>query len=87
MKTAITKLSWVLAVSGIVIFLISTPVLAKKECPELVWEGDYYIRNIEDIEALAGYTKVTGYLYIGGHNLINLNELRTFNFRSFCGYQ
>ena len=66
MKTAIKKLSRVLVISGIVFFLISAPSFAQ-QCSELVWEGDYIINTVEDLEALSGYTTVTGYLDI--HNL------------------
>ena len=54
MKNAINKLSWVVAVTGILVCLISTPLFAQ-QCPELIWYGDYEIQTQEDLDDLRGY--------------------------------
>lgn len=56
------------------IFILNSTVAAK-HCSELVWEGDYEINSIEDLEALSGYTEVTGGLRILYSNLPNLDDL------------
>ena len=65
---------------GIVVVFILTnfvtnPVHAKKECEELVWEGDYEIQSLGELEVISGYTKVTGNLSIMLSDLTSLEGL------------
>ncbi|MCP3872799.1 MAG: hypothetical protein GY699_06555, partial [Desulfobacteraceae bacterium] len=44
--------------------------------PRPVWNGDYYIQNLEDLNALSGYGEVTGSLFIqNSTDLIDLTGL------------
>ena len=52
------------------------------ECPELVYEGTYEIQNLEDLEALRGYTSV-GRLYIHDSDLTTLNGLGCLTYAGF----
>ncbi len=40
-----------------------------------VWQGDFYLSNSADIQALDGYTEITGSVYVIGTNLKNLEGL------------
>lgn len=56
------------------IFNLNQTVLAS-DCSELVWYGDYEIRNIADLHTLAGYTTVMGDLLITHSDLTSLDGL------------
>lgn len=55
------------------------PPLASN-CPRLVWEGDYEICTIEDLQALSDYTSVTGNLLIDSPDLDSLKGLECLNY-------
>lgn len=48
-------------------------------CDEGAWEGDHDVENAADIEAIAGYTEVTGELRIIGTSLTGLAGLECLN--------
>ncbi|GAA3917121.1 InlB B-repeat-containing protein [Litoribacillus peritrichatus] len=57
-----------------------TVTVTESACLEEPWVGNYTIESLQDAQALAGYTSVTGALVIGSynsssHDLLNLDDL------------
>ena len=76
MKRDISTISFVIVVFAILELFFLNPAFAKKDCDGLVWEGYYEIRTIEDLQALSGFTEVTGNLRIEESNLTSLDGLK-----------
>lgn len=49
---------------------------AKRICEEQIWEGDHVITNAEELNALSGYTTITGTLTIENSDLTDLHGLQ-----------
>ena len=76
MKTReIFKISIVTVIFIVIGLFFICSASAESSCDELIWEGDYEIHTLEDLEGLSGYTTVTGDLIIESLSSINLEGL------------
>jgi hypothetical protein len=76
MKRDISTISFVIVVFAILELFCLNPAFAKKDCEERLWKGDYEIQTIKKLEALSGYTSVTGTLSIYSSALTSLDGLK-----------
>ena len=64
-------------IPGISGIFIMNQAGAKQDCGELVWEGDYEIQSLGELEVISGYTRVTGNLSIMLSDLTSLEGLES----------